>query len=81
MGWKLSEPGFELWLDICLTQVLPEFDAISEKTEATLECTEILKDLNFVQKLRHLCDLLVLDPEISSFKPQHVPLCIMYLFL
>ncbi len=67
MGWKLSEPGTELWLDICLTQVLPEFETTSEKADASLECTEVLKDLNFVQKLRHLCDLLALDPEISAF--------------
>ena len=81
MGWKVSEPTYELWLDIYLTQVLPEFEVALDKPDSSLECTEVLTDSNFVQKLHHLCDLLVLDREVRSSDPKYFTLCIMYLLL
>lgn len=81
MGWIVSTPNYELWLDVYLVQILPEYEHLADNVDASLECTEILKDLNFVQKLRHLCDLLVLDQSISSSDPKHFTLCIMYLLL
>jgi hypothetical protein len=41
---------YENWLDIYLTQILPEYEMPnSDKNETpSLECNEVLKDINFV---------------------------------
>lgn len=55
-------PTYELWLNIYLTQIFPEYELPSEKDDnTTLECNEMLKDQNLVEKLHHICDIVVMD--------------------
>lgn len=50
LNWKIVTSTYENWLDIYLTQILPEYEMPNSDQNETpnLECNEVLKDINFV---------------------------------
>ena len=78
------QPTSEFWLNIfsyVLLNKTSEEVCSPKKQSISLECKEEIRDPNFLQKVRHVLDLMTLDSDFTKLEPKYSVLGVMYLSL